>query len=286
MIVGNNERLYPWMDEGFNTFINHYSTMAFNNGEYFDPKGFVISNMRNPQLQAFVVKGANREAIATYPDIVQDRNLGVTAYYKPGAGMWLLREYILGPERFDFAFRSYIKAWAFKHPQPADFFNFMNNAAGDELAWFWKAWFYGTGTIDQSVANVSYVKDDPKNGSLILVKNNGDVMPVVLEVTEENGKKTRLNLPVEIWQKTNNKVIRVNTTSRVIKAEIDPDKVLPDVDGSNDVWSAEAEAKKKAIEEENKRKEEEAKKKAEEEAKKKAEEEEGKGKKKKKKKGE
>jgi hypothetical protein len=286
MIVGNNERLYPWMDEGFNTFINHYSTMAFNNGEYFDPKGFAISNMRNPQLQAFVVKGANREAIATYPDVVQDRNLGVTAYYKPGAGMWLLREYILGPERFDFAFRSYIKAWAFKHPQPADFFNFMNNAAGDELAWFWKAWFYGTGTIDQSVANVSYVKDDPKNGSLILVKNNGDVMPVVLEVTEENGKKTRLNLPVEIWQKTNNKVIRVNTTSKVLKAEIDPDKVLPDVDGSNDVWSAEAEAKKKAIEEENKRKEEEAKKKAEEEAKKKAEEEEGKGKKKKKKKGE
>ncbi|MDX1905221.1 MAG: M1 family metallopeptidase [Thermonemataceae bacterium] len=276
MIVGSNERLYPWMDEGFNTFINHYSTMEFNKGEYFNPNGFGLNNMRNPQLQAVVVKGTNREAISTYPDVVQDRNLGVTAYYKPGAGMWLLREYILGPERFDYAFRSYVKTWAFKHPQPADFFNFMNNAAGDELGWFWKAWFYGNGTIDQSVENVSYVKDAPANGGIVVIKNNGDVMPVVVEVTEENGKTTRMNLPVEIWQKTNIKSIKTPTTSKITKVQIDPDKKLPDVNAANDTWTADMEAKKKA-EEEMKKKEEEAKKAAE------AEKDGGKKKKKKKK---
>jgi len=254
MIVGTNERLYPWMDEGFNTFINYYSTMEFNNGEYND------RGIGEPRRLARIFTSERREAISTYPDVVQDGNLGITAYYKPGMGMVILREYILGPERFDYAFRNYIKTWAFKHPQPADFFNFMNNAAGDELSWFWRAWFYGNGTIDQAITAVRYEKNDPKQGGIIVLANKGDVMPVVLDVTEEGGKKTRIKLPVEIWQKTNNKAIRVNTTSKIVRVELDPDKKLPDIDSSNDVWTPEIEAKQKA--------EEEAKKKAEEEAKK------------------
>jgi uncharacterized membrane protein YukC len=218
--------------------------------------------------------------------VVQDGNLGITAYYKPGMGMVILREYILGPERFDYAFRNYIKTWAFKHPQPADFFNFMNNAAGDELSWFWRAWFYGNGTIDQAITAVRYEKNDPKQGGIIVLANKGDVMPVVLDVTEEGGKKTKVKLPVEIWQKTNNKAIRVNTTSKIIRVELDPEKKLPDVDASNDVWTPEIEAKQKAEEEAKKKAEEEAKK--AEEAKRQAEEEEkkaeeGKSKKKKRK---
>lgn len=265
MIVGNNERLYPWMDEGFNTFINYYSTLEFNNGEYKD------RSLSETRRLVRIFTSERREAISTYPDIVQDNNLGITAYYKPGIGMVLLREYILGPERFDYAFRNYIKAWAFKHPQPVDFFNCMNNAAGDELSWFWKAWFYGNGTIDQAVSSVRYEKNDPAQGGIVVLANNGDVMPVVLEVTEEGGQKTRINLPVEIWQKTNNKSIRVNTKTKIIKAEIDPDKKLPDVDASNDVWTPEIEAKRQAEIEAKKKAEEEAK--QAEEAKKKAEEE-------------
>ncbi len=251
MIVGSNERLYPWMDEGFNTFINYYSTKAFNNGE-FDGGGINLS-----RRLARLLATSTREAISTYPDIVQDQNLGITAYYKPGIGLYLLREYVVGAERFDYAFRSYIKTWAYKHPQPADFFSFMNNAIGDELSWFWKAWFYGTGTIDQSVVSVGYEKNDPANGGIVVLANEGDVMPVVLEVTEEGGKKTRLNLPVEIWQKTNKKAIRVNTTAKIIKAETDPDKMLPDVGGKNDVWTPEIEAQKKAQEEAEKKAQEE-----------------------------
>lgn len=246
MIVGNNERLYPWMDEGFNTFINFYSTKAFNNGEYNERS---FDNMRKPNFLFAVFQNPRREPISTYPDIVQDRNLGITAYYKPAMGLYLLREYILGPERFDYAFRSYIKTWAFKHPQPFDFFNFMNNAAGEELAWFWRAWFYGTGTIDFEITNVAPFKDDFKNGAVVVIKNNGDVMPLVLEVTEEDGKKTRMNLPVEIWQKTNIKAVRTPTTQKIIKAEIDPDKKLPDINSENDTWTPEIAQKRKADEE-------------------------------------
>ncbi len=130
MIVGSNERRYPWMDEGFNTFINHYSSLEFNEGEY----GSDLHQTRK-YLKWFT--NESREGIETYPDVVDTRNLGMVAYMKPAIGLLILREYILGEERFDNAFKSYIETWAYKHPQPGDFFNHMENVAGENLSWFW-----------------------------------------------------------------------------------------------------------------------------------------------------
>ena len=48
-------------------------------------------------------------------------------YFKSALGLVLLREQILGPERFDPAFRRFIATWAFKHPKPADFFRMMDS---------------------------------------------------------------------------------------------------------------------------------------------------------------
>ena len=147
MIVGSNERRYAWMDEGFNMFINHYSTAAFNNGE------FPTSADKPRNLVQYLTYG-NREGIDTSPEVANARNLGYTAYYKPAAGLFMLREYIIGPERFDYAFKSYIRHWAYKHPQPNDFFNHFENVVGEDLSWFWKGWFYGNGNIDLGITSV------------------------------------------------------------------------------------------------------------------------------------
>ncbi|MBC7642059.1 MAG: M1 family metallopeptidase, partial [Flavobacterium sp.] len=147
MIVGSNERRYAWMDEGFNTFINHYSAKNYNNGQY---KSYL-----NPEYLISWMTDPNRQSIATYPDITNNTNLGFTAYFKPAFGLVMLREYVLGKERFDNAFKYYIKTWAYKHPQPNDFFNCINNVAGENLNWFWKGWFYGNGNIDLSIKSVS-----------------------------------------------------------------------------------------------------------------------------------
>ena len=88
-----------------------------------------------------------------------------------GYGLFLLREEILGPERFDFAFRTYINRWAFKHPQPKDFFRTMNEASGEDLTWFWREWVYNNWTLDQAVTTVAYVNQDPAQGALITVEN-------------------------------------------------------------------------------------------------------------------
>ncbi|WBL25170.1 M1 family metallopeptidase [Zunongwangia sp. HGR-M22] len=230
MIVGSNERRYAWMDEGFNTFINYYSTKDF--GEY--PAS--LDKTRN--LTGWF-KSETREGIDTYPDVTNLRNLGMTAYYKPGIGLLMLREYILGHERFDNAFKSYIKTWAFKHPQPKDFFNHMENVAGENLSWFFGSWFYGTGNIDLAIEGVKQNRNG--KGFIITVANKGEVpMPVKMKITYQDGSSEMLTLPVEIWQRGDSWSHLVDTDKAPKSIEIDPDKILPDVDYSNDSWPAES----------------------------------------------
>ena len=236
MIVGTNERLHPWMDEGFNTFINEYSTRAFNKGEY-------PSNLDNKMmLMGYIIPSltsGNRESIATYPDIVQVPNLGMTAYFKPALGLYLLREVILGKDRFDYAFKYYINQWSYKHPSPVDFFNCMENASGEDLDWFWRGWFYSNAIFDQEVKGVRYIEDKPANGAIITINNNGEVlMPVIAEITEEGGNKTRVNLPVEIWQRGNTWSFEAKTSKKITSIKLDPDHVMFDLVPKNNTWES------------------------------------------------
>lgn len=226
MIVGTNERRYAWMDEGFNTFINHYSSNAFNDGEF--PS---YLNETRRYVNYFISE--NREGINTYPDVANTDNLGMIAYNKPAMGLLMLREYILGAERFDYAFKSYIKTWAYKHPQPADFFNHMENVAGENLSWFWQGWFYGTGNIDLGINGVF-----PYAGNyLVSLANKGEIpMPVLIEITFEDGTTERQMLPVEIWQRGDTWNHLIKTTKTVTSVVIDPDKILPDINLGNDNW--------------------------------------------------
>ena len=226
MIVGTNERRHAWMDEGFNTFINYYSYLAFNDGEY-------TNDLIQTRKYVGWLTSENREPIATHPDRTQSNNLGMVAYMKPALGLMMLREYILGHERFDRAFKSYIRTWAYKHPQPSDFFNHMENVTGENLDWFWKGWFYSNANIDLAVEGVY-----PYGANYVVVfSNKGDMpMPVNFEITYEDGSKERRELPVEIWFKGNTWQHLMKVDKKVVKVEIDPDKVITDINSGNDAW--------------------------------------------------
>ncbi len=130
MVVGFNERRDQWMDEGFNTFIDIYESDDFKefgpkrDGEYAPKKGNPVDEIL-PLL-------ADREApiMMTRSDQVREKYRHPLSYFKSALGLVLLREQILGPERFDWAFRKFIADWSFKHPAPSDFFRAMNSAGG------------------------------------------------------------------------------------------------------------------------------------------------------------
>ncbi|MGN7783557.1 M1 family metallopeptidase [Niabella sp. 22666] len=228
MIVGSNERKYAWMDEGFNTFINDFSTEAFNKGEFHTPSN------GDEGRGSF---SENVDGLYTIPDAVQQRSLGVTAYYKPSQMLHALRDNVLGAERFDIAFKEYINRWAFKHPSPWDFFHTMENVAGEDLSWFWRGWVFNTWKIDQAVKGVTYRDNLPANGAAITIENLEQMpMPVKILVTETNGKQQTIKLPVEIWQRGSSYTFTVPTTSELKEVKIDPDNQLPDWNRVNNTW--------------------------------------------------
>jgi hypothetical protein len=225
MIVGNNERKYAWMDEGFNTFINGFSTKNFNKGEFED---FSYFPGQNPE-DLFPL-----DPMLTAPDVTQQMELGVMAYEKPAVMLTMLRDVVLGEKRFDAAFREYIRRWAYKHPTPWDFFRTMENVSGEDLGWFWRGWVLNNWKLDMRVTGVVYNDDKPENGSVITIENlEKMVMPVTVLVTETNGKQYRINLPAEVWQRGPMYTFNVNSKGRIDEVLLDPDKKLPDVNRVN-----------------------------------------------------
>ena len=232
MIVGSNERQYGWMDEGFNTFINSLSSDHFNNGEYKSKYPADKNRMAN------MYTAPGLEPILSYVDNYKERNNGTLSYSKPGEGLTLLREVILGHDRFDRAFQTYINRWAFKHPTPDDFFHTIENVAGESLQWFWRGWFVNNWRLDVSVRSVTY--NDTTNyakGAVITLDNLEKMaMPVILEVKTVSGKKDRIKLPVEIWERNTAWSFRYPCTEEIESVTYDPDKVLPDFNPANNVW--------------------------------------------------
>jgi len=144
MIISSDERQWTWMDEGLNTFVQFLAEQEFM-PKYPSRRGipqnivpYMTDTKQNPIM-------TNSESILQF---------GNNAYGKPATALYILRETVLGRELFDFAFTTYCKRWAFRHPEPADFFRTMEDASGIDLDWFWHGWFYTNDYVDIGLDSV------------------------------------------------------------------------------------------------------------------------------------
>jgi hypothetical protein len=228
MIVGSNERLYPWMDEGFNTFID-----LANAARYFAGAKYGDTIEVHPlHLYADHATPGNEQPLIEKP--VEVRDLFWGGYQKPALMMQLLRYEVLGKDRFDAAFREYIRAWAFKHPTPADFFRVIRDQSGMELDWFWRDWIFTTARLDQAVDSVAR---GPDGVTSVYLSNRGTmVMPTTLRLTFVNAPAREVRLPIEMWNLGDHFVYRIPGNAQVQSVEVDPKSAMPDVDRTNNRW--------------------------------------------------
>jgi hypothetical protein len=302
MIVNSDERQWTWMDEGLNTFMEYLAEIAWDPNFPVDrgPARLIVPYMSGDQNGLEPIM-SNSESI---------RQFGNNAYGKPAAGLNILRETIMGHELFDYAFKTYVNRWKFKHPTPDDFFRTMEDASGTDLDWFFRGWFYTTDFNDIGIKEVKryFVSNEPpKNfkpptpgrrkrlantGPLVymigedsddynpemkkalvikdiktldeFVQNNftaqerskllspkyfyevtfnkpgGLVMPIIIEITYEDGSKEMQTFPAQIWRLNDAEVTRTFATEKQIsKIEIDPKQETADIDTSNNIWPKE-----------------------------------------------
>jgi hypothetical protein len=242
MIVGFDERRHAWMDEGFNTFIDVYESDEFQHGIYGPKRDSEYARGGGNPVDEILPILADPDAppILSRADTVPEKWRHPVAYFKSALGLVLLREEILGPARFDPAFRRFIAAWAFKHPKPSDFFRAMESETGEDLSWWWRGWYANNWELDLAVAGIEpFPASARRPGSLVRVEARDRlIMPVTLRVTTADGRRRDIRLPAETWIRQAATKIPVEGASPVVRAELDPDHRIPDRDRGNNVMTA------------------------------------------------
>ncbi len=240
MIVGSDERRDAWMDEGFNTFIDVYQSDDFNHGEYGPKRDSEYAEHGGNPVDEIgpILADANAPTILAPADLISEKYRHAISYFKPALGLVLLREQILGPDRFDQAFRRYIAEWAYKHPSPADFFREMSSEAGEDLSWWWRGWYLENDTLDMGLSRAAYTDGDFHKGLHVELVNHGRlVMPAGLDVVFMDGSHTSFKVPVEAWMHGNAASFDLLTDKPVATLTLDPAHALPDADRSNTVYN-------------------------------------------------
>ena len=235
MIVGSNERMHMWQDEGFNTFINYFSE-----ARRFPAKGSYEQRVAHDraEVQQVMHFGAD-EPLEIQPDRIDPRLLGENAYVKTAVGLALLRDEVLGPQAFDDAFREYTRRWAFKHPAPADFYHTMEDVSGRRLDWFFREWFIENPHFDQAVDTLVQKSSGNVDSVAVVYANHArGVLPIHARFTFSDGTSQNFDYPAEVWSTNTTHYVRRYEFSgkTVTKVDLDPDNLLPDDNRSNNVW--------------------------------------------------
>ncbi|MFV8781499.1 M1 family metallopeptidase [Microbulbifer sp. SA54] len=145
MHINTDEREWAWLDEGLVSFIEYRAEHAWEAN--FD----VIYG--EPRSIAAYTASAEHQPIMTSADHLRMKI--DNAYNKTASILNCLRHLVLGTERFDGALAEFARAWEGRRPTPGDFFRAMETAAGADLSWFWRSWFYQNHSIDLGVEGLT-----------------------------------------------------------------------------------------------------------------------------------
>lgn len=234
MTVSNNERRYAWMDEGTTTFNEDAARADF----------YPQSHPYQEDQQSYIGEAltGHEEPIMRWSDYHYDpAAYGVASYAKPGSVLYALRG-VLGDSVFLQAYHAFFQRWKFKHPYPWDLFDTFEDISGRNLDWFVESWYYqstfqGLWVLDQAIESVT--PDEDSTTTIVVHDNGWNPMPVRLTVTRATGDTLRLEIPVERWlQGTTTATVIVPAGAAVTRVEIDAERMFPDVDRSNNVWTA------------------------------------------------
>lgn len=238
MVVGTNETVYGWMDEGPNQYANILSNAdAAGREPVLDGPG---------QDYGRLVQGNEAE-----PPMMWNANYGGPFYgfvtYSKTPMMLSSLGGIVGDTAVQRALSEWATAWKYRHPSPWDFMFSMNRSLGRDLGWFWNAWLFNTASVDGSIRGVTMSGTQ----ATVTVHQAGDMpSPVVLEVklaapatrTMSNAVMVDMTTavitwPVDVWfggARTFDAAVDLGAD--VQSVQLDPRRRFPDRNPADNVW--------------------------------------------------
>ena len=240
MTVGVNETWYPWMDEGFNNFMNNLSRAD--------------RDRHPPSLDGYGQSYGRISGNEAEGPLMWNANYGGPLYGFQGyskAGMMLsMLGGIVGDSAMLDAMSGYAKTWRFKHPSPWDYAFYMSNALHRDLGWFWYYWLFTTESVDGSIQSVA--TRDGK--TTVKIRQEGQMpSPIVLKVQfSPTGSAIKIpsnaraldpttaivTYPVDVWfsgSRTFDAVLDFGGRE-ITKITLDPFKRFPDGNLSDNEW--------------------------------------------------
>jgi hypothetical protein len=218
-ILGSNERDHPWMDEGWNSYMDsrYMSTYyKYNTGmEYL--------------AYLYEAKEYEDQAIESRSQDLSSINYYVCAYGKPTMSFRYLQEY-LGKEELDRILKKYFETWKFKHPSPADLRAVFKAESAKDLDWFFDNVINSTRHIDY--ASTGHSCCNKHNKASITVKNKGQIpAPISLSALDEED-----NVLEKIWIEP--LALGADTTiemtaENAVAYKIDAEEEMPEINRNN-----------------------------------------------------
>jgi hypothetical protein len=248
-VLGFNESLYPWMDEGFTSFASNITMDYLMNEERsYNPHGRSYAGYFRQ------ARSGEEEPLTTHADMYHtNASYGINAYSKGAVFLGQLA-YIIGQENLMKGMRRFYNEWKFKHPTDIDLIRVLEKVSGIQLGWYQLNFVNTTNQVDYGINQVSET-----NGQTIvtLERVKDMMMPVDLYVEYQDGSTEILYIPLRIMRGEkpveNEEVARITMeawpwtypqytlkinrpVSEIKRMEIDPTQRMADIDRSNNVY--------------------------------------------------
>lgn len=222
-MMGINEQDYAWMDEGWAAFFDYLLTDSMTNHQRGNVRDYPAAAGTDSDVPPMV-----RARFLTSPAY------RIASYNRPQAAYFTLLD-LLGYETFHRCMVEYMDTWKGKHPIPYDFFATWNRVSGQNLDWFWRAWFYEWGYPDLALAGLT--RDEAADADVVMIERRGSLpVPVFLEITYTDDSRETLHQTAAVWRDGKTQLpLRLSSGKKVKKLELGR-KTVPDTDKSNNVY--------------------------------------------------
>ena len=187
-MMGTNESLYAWMDEGFATYAE-LRTSAWLKRD----TGFAYISSYNSYFR--LLKSGKEEALSTHADHFNTNYAYSVGSYSKGSMFLAQLGYIVGENNLDKILLEYYNEWRFKHPNPNDFIRIAEKVSGIELQWYKEYWIYTTRTIDYAIGDINM---NAANASITLKRLGLMPMPVDVLIIYKDGSQEMHYIPMSL----------------------------------------------------------------------------------------